>query len=238
VRLRQGRAEMETVYDDDPAEVARRWVTQGAQWLHVVNLDGALGDSEATQDEASVPVNLQHLRRICSAVSHTAIQFGGGLRKLEDVQMVLDMGATRAVLGTVAVRQPELMAEAVQRFGSERVALALDARRGRVLTHGWLQASEVTAEALGLSMRERGVRHTIYTDIVHDGMLDGVNVEETAALARATGLQVIASGGVATLDDIFRLKAQERAGISGVIIGQALYSGALSLSDALRAARS
>jgi phosphoribosylformimino-5-aminoimidazole carboxamide ribotide isomerase len=238
VRLRQGRADKQTVYDDDPAGVARRWVTQGAEWLHVVNLDGALGSSAPEGDEMPSAVNLQHLQRIRSAVPQAAIQFGGGLRTLEDIQMALEMGATRTVLGTAAVRRPELVTEAVQRFGADRVCLALDARQGLVYTHGWLQTSEVTAEALGHSMSERGVRHAIYTDIARDGMLDGVNVEATAALARATGLRVIASGGVATLEDISRLRAEEQSGIAGVIVGQALYSGALSLPDALRAARS
>ena len=237
VRLRQGRAELETVYHDDPAMVARRWVAQGAEWLHVVNLDGALGAARSKKRATREPLNLQHLQQIRTAVPDTPIQFGGGLRTLDDIELVLEIGATRAVLGTVAVREPELMAEAVHRFGSERVAVALDARRGLVVTHGWLETSDVTAVALGLAMSERGVRYAIYTDTLHDGMLDGVNVEDTAALAHATGLRVIASGGVATLDDVLRLREQEPAGIEGVIIGQALYGGALSLSEAIRAAR-
>jgi len=147
--------------------------------------------------------------------------------------LALELGAARAVLGTVAVREPELVAEAVQRFGAERVAVAIDAREGRVATHGWLEISEMTAVALG----ERGVRYAVYTDILRDGMLSGVNVEGTVALARATGLRVIASGGVATLDDVCRLREREVVGIEGVIIGQALYSGAISLPEAIRAAR-
>jgi len=220
--------------------VARRWVTQGAEWLHVVNLDGALGKSQIANRKSQktrLPRNPQRLQEICAAVPGTRIQFGGGLRTLEDVEQALELGAARVVLGTAAVQEPELVAEAVQRFGAERVAVALDARQGRVAIHGWRETSEVTSATLGRAMRERGVRYALYTDIARDGMLMGVNVEATAALAQATGLQVIASGGVATLDDVRRLRAQKACGIVGVIIGQALYNGALSLPDALRAAR-
>jgi phosphoribosylformimino-5-aminoimidazole carboxamide ribotide isomerase len=158
------------------------------------------------------------------------------LRTIDDVERVLDLGVDRAILGTVAVREPELVAEAVRRFGAERVAVAIDARQGRVATHGWQETSERTATALGQAMRQRGVRHAIYTDIARDGMLEGVSVDDTARLARATGLQVIASGGVASLDDIRQLKEQEVAGIVGVIVGQALYSGALELREVLQVA--
>jgi len=237
VRLRQGRAEAETVYDDDPAAVARRWVAQGAEWLHVVNLDGALEATRITHHASRMPLNLQRLQEICAAVPDTPIQFGGGLRTLADIELVLELGVARVILGTIAVQEPELVAEAVQRFGAERVAVAIDAREGRVATHGWLETSEMTAVALGQAMRQRGVRYAIYTDIRRDGMLSGVNVEAAVVLARATGLRVIASGGVATLDDVHRLREQEAAGIEGVIIGQALYTGVLRLPDALRAAR-
>jgi len=237
VRLRQGRAQEETVYADDPAAVARHWVGLGAEWLHVVNLDGALGLTRAEGHPSRLPLNLQRLREIRAAVPDTPIQFGGGLRTLEDVALALELGATRVVLGTVAVEEPELVEETVRRFGEERVAVALDARQGWVATHGWQETSAVTAVALGRAMRHRGVRYAIYTDVARDGMLSGVNVEATAALARSTGLWVIASGGVATLEDIRRLRTQEACGIVGVIIGQALYSGALSLPEALRAAR-
>lgn len=237
VRLRQGRAEAETIYDDNPVAVARRWVAQGAEWLHVVDLDGALGISHDVPQAARIPLNLQHLREICAAVPGTPIQFGGGLRTLADIERALRLGAARVVLGTAAVQEPGLVAEAVKRFGAERVAVALDARQGQVAIHGWRETSEATAVALGRAMRERGVRYALYTDIARDGMLTGVNVAATAALAQATGLQVIASGGVATLDDVRRLRVGETFGIVGVIIGQALYSGALSLPDVLRAAR-
>lgn len=233
VRLRQGRADQETVYDDDPAAVARRWVQQGAEWLHVVNLDGALGEGETA---SGLPVNLQRLAEVHAAVPATPIQFGGGVRSLESVESALELGAARVVLGTAAVQHPELVGEAVRYFGPARIAVAIDARDGQVAIHGWQLASEVEAAALGRAMRELGAVHAVYTDIARDGMLAGVNVEATAALARATGLKVIASGGVSALADLARLKAHARAGIEGVIIGQALYTGAVSLAEAIRAA--
>lgn len=233
VRLRQGRAEDETVYGDDPAAVARRWVSEGAAWLHVVNLDGAFGESGKG---AQRPVNLQRLTEIHAAAPGTPIQFGGGIRSLADVEMALNLGATRAILGTVAVQNLGLVAEAIQRFGAERIVIGIDARDGQVATHGWLSTSDTTAVALGQAMRAAGVIRAVYTDIARDGMLTGVNVEGTTALARDTGLRVIASGGVASLEDLVRLEAT--GGIEGVIIGQALYTGAILLPDAIRTARS
>ena len=236
VRLRQGRAEDETVYDDDPAAVAQRWVDQGTQWLHVVNLDGAFGEVSARPQPSRRPINLQRLAEIRAAVPETPIQFGGGVRSLADVETALGLGATRVVLGTVAVQNPDLVTEALRRFGAEHIVVGIDARNGQVSTHGWQQTSGTTAAALGRAMRLRGVTRAVYTDIARDGMLTGVNVEATAALALFTGLQVIASGGVASLADVARLKAKANGNIEGVIIGQALYTGAVSLPEAIRAA--
>jgi phosphoribosylformimino-5-aminoimidazole carboxamide ribotide isomerase len=232
VRLRQGRAGEETVYDDDPASVARRWVAEGAEWLHVVNLDGAFGERGGGTGQ---PINLQRLAEIREAVPGTPIQFGGGVRSVADVEKSLALGATRVILGTVAVAQPAVVADAIERLGPERIVVGIDAREGLVATHGWLQTSETTAEALGQAMGQQGVLRVVYTDIARDGMLSGVNIEATAALARATGLRVIASGGVASLEDLRRLKARAADGIEGVIIGQALYTGAVSLAEAIRA---
>lgn len=234
VRLRQGRAEDETVYDEDPAAVARRWVQQGAEWLHVVNLDGAFGQ-RGKGDER--PLNLQRLAEIRAAAPATPIQFGGGLRALPDLKRALSLGASRVVLGTAAVFQPDLVAEALRHFGPERVVVGIDARDGRVATHGWQQATDTTAVALAQAMARQGIVRLVYTDIGRDGMLTGVNVEATADLARATGLAVIASGGVASLDDLARLRARAADGIEGAIIGQALYRGAVSLPEALQVAR-
>jgi phosphoribosylformimino-5-aminoimidazole carboxamide ribotide isomerase len=230
VRLRQGRAEEETVYDGDPAAVARRWVAEGAQWLHVVNLDGAFGE---TGRGAGQPINLQRLAEIREAVPGTPIQFGGGVRSVADVERALALGATRVILGTVAVAQPAVVGAAIERLGPERIVVGIDAREGQVATHGWRQTSDTTAVALGRAMRQQGVVRVVYTDIARDGMLSGANVEATAALARATGLRVIASGGVASQEDVRRLKARAADGIEGVIIGQALYTGAVSLAEAI-----
>jgi len=233
VRLRQGRADAETVYDDDPLRVAHRWANAGAHWLHMVNLDGAMGE---THQENDVPSALDVLTAILSSVS-LQVQFGGGIRTLEDIARVLDLGAERVVLGTLAVEQPSVVREAMARFGAERIVVGLDARDGQVLTRGWTTVSEVDVITLGRAMKEAGVVRALYTDVARDGMLSGVNVSSTAYLARQTGLRVIASGGVASLDDIRKLKAVESQGVEGVVIGQALYRGAFDLRQALDAAR-
>lgn len=229
VRLRQGDPDAETRYGDDPTAMARRWVAVGAEWLHVVNLDGALGGGEAE-------LNLQRLAEIRRAVA-VPIQFGGGLRTLEDIDLALQLGATRVVLGTVAVRRPELVAQAVEWFGAERIVVGIDAREGRVAIHGWQEVSDVSAVDLARRMADLGVPRIVYTDIGRDGMLTGVNVQATAELAAAAGVPVIASGGVRDLNDIRALKAVEDRGIEGVITGQAIYTGALDLAAAIELAR-
>lgn len=260
VRLRQGDPNAETVFGDDPAAMARYWVTQGAQWLHVVNLDGALGASQhqlnalhrpatiliqhpgmaspETPDQElrrELPVNLQRLREIRGAVT-APIQFGGGLRTLEDIQLALELGADRVVLGTVAVDDPGMVAEALRRWGAERIVVGIDAREGKVATHGWQETSAVDAVDLGHRMAALGVERVVYTDISRDGMLSGVNVDATVRFGDVTGLKVIASGGVAGLGDIEGLKAHEHYNVEGVIVGQAIYTGQLSLSEAIRTA--
>lgn len=243
VRLRQGDPTAETVFGADPAAMARHWVAQGAGWLHVVNLDGALGEAvvvpAAVAGEepdpawlAALPRNWQALYAIRRAVD-VPIQFGGGLRRLEDIALALRLGATRVVLGTVAVQKPELVAAALERFGPERIVVGIDAREGRVAIHGWQELSPVAATDLACRLAALGVRRVVFTDIARDGMLAGVNVTATAELARVSGLRVIASGGVAGPEDILALRAAEAAGIEGVIIGQALYTGALDLPTAL-----
>jgi len=220
VRLVHGDPERETVHGDDPVAVAARWRDAGAKWLHVVNLDGALGEAAQALDV------LQAI-----AALGVPVQFGGGLRSLDDAARALDAGASRVILGTLAVREPEQAGEAVARFGADAVAVALDARGDRVATHGWQQVSAWTPAELGRRFAEMGVRHALFTDVSRDGDLSGVAVEATAALARETGLAVIASGGVAGLDDLRALRAA--GDIAGVVIGKALYTGALRLEDAL-----
>ncbi len=226
VRLRQGDPAAETVFGDDPAAMARHWVELGAQWLHVVNLDGALGDQGAGG------LNQQRLAEIRAAVP-LPIQFGGGLRTLDDVALALELGATRVVLGTALVQRPELAAAAVQRFGAEAIAAGLDARAGLVATHGWQAGSDLHVHELGRQLRQAGVLRAIYTDIARDGMLSGVDAAGSAELARQTGLRVIASGGVRDLADIRLLKSLEHQGIEGVVVGQAIYTDSLDLRRAI-----
>jgi phosphoribosylformimino-5-aminoimidazole carboxamide ribotide isomerase len=239
VRLRQGDPAAQTVFGEDPAEAARRWAGQGAAWLHVVNLDGALvpaSGASTGEPNPGVALNLQRLAEIRAAVE-LPIQFGGGIRSLEAVESALVAGATRVVLGTAAVREPEMVAEAVRRFGAERIVAGIDARGGQVAVAGWQEAAGVEALELARRMRTLGVIRAVYTDIARDGMLSGANVAATAALARESGLQLIASGGVTSLDDIRALAKHAADGVEGAIIGQALYSGAIELAEALRVAR-
>lgn len=224
VRLRQGRAEDEISYSDNPAEIARRWEREGATWLHVVNLDGAFGESSALNSNA--------LKQILAAVK-IPVQFGGGLRDLESMRRAFDLDVQRLILGTVALEQPDVVKQALAEFGAERVALAIDARDGIVATRGWVQGSGVRATEFGKQMRALGVTRVIVTDIARDGMLQGIDAAAMADFARATGLRVIASGGVASLNDIRNLAQLNAAGIEGVIVGQALYTGAVRLEEAI-----
>lgn len=221
VRLVQGDPGRETEYANDPLRVAGRWRDAGASWVHVVNLDGAFGEGSEK--------NLEALDRIVT--SGLRVQFGGGLRDLAGIRRALEVGVERVVVGTAAVKEPALVEAALEAFGAERVALAIDARGGKVRTHGWREATEMTPTELGRAWAERGIRRVIFTDVSRDGMGSGLNVEGTVALAQATGLRVIASGGVASLDDVRRSR---EAGLSGVIIGRALYEGQIALRDALR----
>lgn len=227
VRLRQGDPDQATVYDANPVKAAERWVEQGAQWLHVVNLDGAFGEKSP---------NLKALGRILDAID-VPVQFGGGLRGFEAIEDAFDLGVARVILGTVAVQNPDLLKMALEKYGPESIVVGLDAREGRVATHGWQQTTEMTVVELGRRMRQRGAQLAVYTDISRDGMLQGVDVEGTVQLAEKTGLRVIASGGVASLDDIRQLQAVADRGIDGVIIGQALYTGAINLVEALAETR-
>lgn len=224
VRLHQGDPSAETVYSDDPVATAQRWVSEGAEWLHVVNLDGAF-------EEASD--NPRAVQAIAHSVS-VPIQFGGGLRTLDDIAAALDWGVARVVLGTVAVREPELVAEAVRRFGVERIAVGIDARDGKVAIRGWQEQSEMTALELAERVKAAGVERIVYTDISRDGTLAGPNVARTGELAQRSRLRVIASGGVGSLDDLRQLRWIEPFGVEGVIVGQALYTGAVHLPAARR----
>ena len=222
VRLREGDPAQQTVFSDDPTSTALQWIEQGAQWIHMVNLDGAFAEAND---------NVLILQRV--AKFSAKIQFGGGLRTIDDLRRAIDAGASRVVIGTAAIQKPELIAEAVMRWGADVVCVALDARDDRIATHGWQQLSDLTPVALGNEMVSLGVQHALYTDVSRDGMLSGVNVEATAALARETGLHVIASGGVSTLDDIRALTGTD---VAGAVVGMALYEGRFTLRAALDAA--
>jgi phosphoribosylformimino-5-aminoimidazole carboxamide ribotide isomerase len=224
VRLIQGDPERQTDYSDDPVATARRWQQAGARWLHVINLDGALDDAP---DLPGVLAGIASLG--------LPVQFGGGLRTLDDAARAFDAGVTRVILGTPVVKQPEIAGQAVERFGAEGIVVALDARDGFVATHGWQTASPRTPADLGCKIATMGVRYALFTDLSRDGLLSGVNVEATARLARETGLSVIASGGVASLADVQKLLSAKPP-LAGVVIGKALYSGALTLEAALEAA--
>lgn len=225
VRLEHGDPEKETVFGNHPVKMAKKWLSAGAKWLHVVNLDGAF-------DEASA-VNWAALPEI--AKLETKIQFGGGIRSMDDIARALDSGASRVILGTVAIEKPSIVSKAVKKFGSEKILVGIDARNGRVKTRGWMQDTAVNPIDLGKEMKERGVRTIIYTDIGRDGVLGGVNVPATVQLSQVTGLEVIASGGVSSMEDVRRSYAQLEHGLVGIIIGRAIYDGRLDLEEAVEA---
>lgn len=220
VRLREGDPNRQTTYGDDPIAVARGWITQGAAWLHVVNLDGAFA---AANENGGI------LERI--ATLGVPVQFGGGLRSEADIARAIGRGAARVVLGTVAVQQPEVVDAALAQYGAQAVCVALDARDGFVTTHGWQAMTDKTVVALGQTMAARGVVHCLYTDVGRDGGLEGVNRAGTIGLARATGLKVIASGGVSSLEDVRALA--ESGVVAGAVIGMALYENRMSLREAI-----
>ncbi len=226
VRLQLGDPDRQTIFNDDPLAVARHWVECGATWLHIVNLDGAF-------DEAGLN-NWQVLPQLASAAPH--IQFGGGLRTMKDIARALDFGVSRVILGTMAVEKPNLIAAALHEFGPQRIAIGIDARDNRVKTRGWQDDGIRSPVELALQMTDLGVRTVIYTDISRDGVLTGVNASAAIELAQRTGLEVIASGGVASLADVRQVLAGASAGVSGLIIGRALYDGNIDLRAALEAA--
>ena len=224
VRLTEGKFECETVFAEDPAEMAVRWADAGAEYLHVVDLDGALAGQSG---------NTEVIKRILAKVK-MPVQVGGGIRTLANIENMLALGVTRVILGSVAVRNPELVREACQKFPGQ-VVVGIDAKNGEVAVEGWGIGGGIGAIELAKKMAAVGVEHIIFTDISRDGMLSGVNVEATAELAKASGVKVIASGGVSSLADLKALQAHEADGIEGCIVGKAIYTGALDLKEALAA---
>ena len=226
VRLREGRAEAETVFSDDPVAMAQRWVASGAERLHVVDLDGAF---------AGAPRQTALIAKIVDAVRPVPVEAGGGLRDLAAVETVLEAGVTWVVLGTRAAVDPAFLTEVCHRFGG-RIIVAADARGDRVAIRGWTEAGDLTVTELGWRAREAGAASVLYTDVSRDGTELGPNVDATAALARAIGVPVLASGGVGSTAHIAALAGVASAGIEGVVVGRALYTGAVTLADARRAA--
>ena len=225
VRLIQGDFDKETVYSDDPQATALKWQSMGAKFLHVVDLDGA---------KVGSPQNLDAIKKILDAVE-IPIEVGGGIRTLDDMKQLLTLGVRRVILGSVAVENPKLVAEAVKRFG-DRVVVGIDARNGYVAVHGWGTSSNVTVDELAKKIVAAGVKTIIFTDISKDGMLSGVNASTFAELAKSSGAEVVASGGVRSIEDIRAIKAVESDGVVGVIVGKAIYSGSLDLSAAIELA--
>lgn len=227
VRLTQGDFKQKTIYSDNPAAMAANWQAQGAEYMHLVDLDGALAGSSK---------NLQVVKEILASISIPA-QLGGGIRDLKTIEYLLNQGLTRVILGSIAVKDPGLVKEAVREFGGERIVVGIDAKDGMVAVHGWGETSSLSAIELGKRMYDVGVLRTIFTDIARDGKLGGVNLEATCDIAQATSLKVIASGGVSGIEDIKQIKAAANRGIEGVIVGKALYDNRLELSEALAVAK-
>lgn len=222
VRLLQGDYDKETVYGDSPFEMAKKFAAEGAEWIHMVDLDGArdgkrVNDQFVIQAAQELGVN---------------VQIGGGIRSENDINHYLDNGVTRVIIGSIAVSNPEFAQEMVRKYGA-KIAIGLDAKNGFVATHGWLNTSEVSAVELGKRFADAGAETFIFTDIATDGTLAGPNVEATRQLALETGKSVIASGGVSTLDDLAALRQLREDGISGAIVGKAIYEGRFSVKAAL-----
>lgn len=222
VRLVQGDYNQETVYNDNPLEVAKSWESQGGAFIHLVDLDGA---------KAGHPVNDEIIGSIASSVN-VPVQVGGGLRTLADVERLLGLGVSRVIIGTAAIEDRAFTEEVLGRYG-DKVAIGIDARNGYVATRGWLETSEVQAEVLAKELAAKGAETFIFTDISRDGMMQGPNVEAIVSLAKASGRSVIASGGVTRLEDLLALSAHREDGVGGAIVGKALYTGHIDLAGAV-----
>jgi phosphoribosylformimino-5-aminoimidazole carboxamide ribotide isomerase len=227
VRLKQGDPARLTTYGADPAETARRWLTSGANWLHVVNLDGAFGENDHANRVA-----LQMILNVAQEFN-AHIQLGGGIRSRRAIEDAIDLDISRVVLGTIAIEKPEVVANGLARFGAERIVVGIDAREGSVQTRGWKDKSGKNATEVALQMRHLGLQTIIFTDITRDGLGGGLNIASTRELAAGSGLDVIASGGVHTLEDVL---AARDAKLAGVVVGRALYEGTINLSEAMNGA--
>lgn len=221
VRLVQGEMDKETVYFENPVDAAQHWLAQGASFLHIVDLNGAVEGR---------PVHTKEVAAICK-LAGLAVELGGGLRSMEAVEAVFNLGVSRVVIGTAAYDKPEFLRALCNRFPGQ-IVVGIDARQGKVAVKGWIETTPMDAVELAKRCEDDGVARIIYTDISRDGTREGVNLEETLRIARAVKIPIIASGGVATLGDIRKLLPLEREGVEGVIVGRALYAGAFTFSEA------
>ncbi|WP_433944989.1 1-(5-phosphoribosyl)-5-[(5-phosphoribosylamino)methylideneamino]imidazole-4-carboxamide isomerase [Paenibacillus sp. SN-8-1] len=224
VRLVQGDYARETIYNDNPVEVAKSWEAQGGEFIHLVDLDGA---------KAGHPVNDALIGEIARSVQ-VPVQVGGGIRTVNDVERLLGLGVSRLIIGTAAIEDREFTESVLGQYG-DKVAIGIDARNGLVATRGWLETSEVQAEVLAKELAAKGAETFIFTDISRDGMMQGPNVEAIRALAEASGKTVIASGGVTVQEDLIKLAAHAGQGVGGAIVGKALYTGSVDLAKAIQA---
>lgn len=222
VRLRQGRMDDSTVFSDDPVAMAAKWVDAGCRRLHLVDLNGAF---------AGEPVNGEAVKAIAKAYPSLPIQIGGGIRDLHTIESYLKAGVTYLIIGTKAVKEPEFVTQACKEFAGH-IIVGLDAKKGLVATDGWAEVSNVKASELAKRFEQDGVSSIVYTDIDRDGMMQGVNVEATVAMAKASSIPVIASGGITNMDDIRALQQVSDAGILGAITGRAIYEGTLDVKEA------
>lgn len=223
VRLYQGDYQQSQVFNDNPVEVAKQWESQGATRLHLVDLDGA---------KQGHPVNLEVIKQIVDSVNIN-VQVGGGLRKRSSIETLFNLGVERAIVGTVAVEKPEFVRELCETF-PQKIAIGIDARNGKVATKGWLETSTVEATELAQEISPQAAA-IIYTDIARDGTLEGANKQALRELATVTDIPVIASGGISSLTDILSLLSLESLGVTGVIVGKAIYTGKVNLSEAIKA---
>jgi phosphoribosylformimino-5-aminoimidazole carboxamide ribotide isomerase len=221
VRLVKGDFDARKVYDEDPLTAAARWVSEGAQHLHVVDLDGA---------RAGHPVNLEHVRRITAELA-TPVQLGGGLRDMAAIEQALAAGATRAILGTAAFTDPDLLDAALKRWPTQ-LMVSVDTRGGMVTTAGWTETTDMTAKSVIAQLQARGVAHIAYTNVDRDGMLEGPDIEEVRGMAQATQCDLVYSGGIGKLADLQALKALGEPSLTGVIVGKALYEERFSVAQA------
>ncbi len=221
VRLKQGQADKKTVFFSNPVEAAAQWKEQGAQWLHVVDLDGAF---------SSKGVNLEMVKGIVRETG-LSVQLGGGIRSIKDIEIRLNAGINRVIIGTAAYENPDMLGEAIKNFGEARIACGIDAKNGRVAVKGWVETEDISPLDMAARASDQGVKTIIYTDISKDGMLEGPNIEATSRLIESTGLNIIASGGISSIEDIIKCA---QIGAYGTITGQAIYSGAIDLREAFK----